>query len=116
MRKLILFCLVLILSACGKPPGNGPESNYCSSYPVVGTWHGGGDTLQLNGNCKGTTNVCALQFDWMTSPGETLASITVTSTNGGSGCMPLGYYRCDMSRQGDQLYLDCGYGTWGFTR
>lgn len=126
MKTLTLLVMTLILAGCGKdaagfkaqlsPKAPGP----CASV-AVGSWRpvnynpaGNYNTLTLTDQCTGTTTYCNEVFTYAPQSDGRTAFITVTSTNGGPECLPLGVSTCTVdvipNQSNNQIAVDCGGG------
>ena len=118
MKKLSLIIISLVfLTSCGGAPGA------CDALPFLGSWYNAGtaETMTFSGACRFTSDLCASTG---TFPPVTGASgnvlITVDSTSGAGGCLPLGGATCayvvDTGAEPDTLAVDCGSGAVVFTK
>lgn len=73
------------------------------------------DTLILNSDCSGTDSYCGTIFTY-TIPANNAGTMTITKTNGGTGCIPIGSYSCQFTATTSTLITDCGYGTNHYAR
>lgn len=114
MKTLISILFVsIIVSACGSAE-TAVKSTACASSPVVGTWVNDSTDqyLVLGEDCIGHETSCASSFNYekdFEASGTT--TITVTATNGGAGCLPLGTLTCTYTYPTvHMLNIDCGGG------
>ena len=120
-----LLFVAVIFTACGSDeasPGAGASTNTdCASSVISGSWTrtllGNPDTITFNPNCSGTASRCSATF---TYPNVTASSgsvlLTVTSTSGISGCLPVGEHTCTYSVSGNTLNYSCGGSGLTYTR
>lgn len=114
MKSLIsILFLSVIVSACGSAE-SASKSTACSTSPVLGTWINDATDqyLVLGEDCIGHETSCASSFTYekdFADAGTT--TITVTATNGGAGCLPLGTLTCTYTHPTTHmLNIDCGSG------
>lgn len=107
---------LLVLGACG---GDDASSGACSGSPLVGAWKTGdaSETLTFTGSCAGTSLYCAGTFTYPNvSEGSGNVLVKMTSTNGNSGCLPLGETSCGYAISGTTMAFDCGAGAESYTK
>lgn len=111
MKRLIL--IALFIQACGQQGLNNSTSN--SQGPCAGSQTGTwsniavNNTLTLNASCSGTTTYCNEAFTYVSINSSTY-QLTVSQTNGGPECLPIGQTNCTGGFIGDVLWLNCGAG------
>lgn len=124
MKTLNLLIVTTLLAGCGKGSTNQPQPNQpakpkgaCFS-PTNGNWRPVNysearnfNTLTLNEDCTGQTTYCQEVFTYAPIGGNSV-EVTVSKTNGGPECLPLGKTTCQAvyDSQYDQIYLTCGGG------
>lgn len=107
--------LLLFVAACS---GSG-DAGSCKNSVVRGTWNedGGSDVMEFKSDCTGTSSSCGSTFEYpnvTSDDGNVL--ITVTETDGGAGCLPLGETECSYGIVGSSLAFDCGGGAVSYTK
>jgi hypothetical protein len=108
------FTLAALLAGCGGDPGLDP---ICENAKNVGVWKSlnGGDTLNLDVTCEGSSSYCESSFtyskyitDNIDKPGG-ITSLEVHKTNGKTGCPAVGMHTCSIMITSN-MRLDCGGG------
>jgi len=110
MRKLIL--IALILQGCGNQSLNQASSPGPCSGSQVGTWSNIAlnNVLTLNSSCTGSTTYCNEVFTYQ-AINSTTYTLTVSATNGGPECLPIGPTVCTANFiTADVLAIGCGGG------
>lgn len=125
MRMCAIVGLFALTALVGCGNKNSSVSNgACSASGLAGTWQGNvegtPDTLNLNGNCSGTSTACQANFTYQAGtqsygslPGVTL---NVSTSNGALGCPNQGTNNCSYSLSGNSLTLYCGDSTASYSK
>ena len=110
---------VLALSGCGS---SGASAGACSSSPILGTFRGTilgqTDTMVISDACTITSSYCQSTSTYPVGAIATSGSITitVTSTSGITGCLPVGATTCAYSLVASSLSYNCGGSTITYTK
>lgn len=120
MRILIaLSILCLSITSCkgSDSGGSSAAAAPCANSALLGTYTYSSDTMVISSDCKITSTACAstTSFSGATAT-EGYISATVSSTNGASGCLPLGTYNCAYQLSGNTLAYNCGGGAIAYTK
>lgn len=118
-----ILTLIILFIGCGvhdppSPPVQEPAIDHLCKADFNGTWNDQdipGDTLTLNKDCSGTDSFCQTVFSY-TLPVENKTTITITKSNAGTACLPLGTFQCKFTVTNATLAYDCGQGTLNFTK
>lgn len=121
MKKEALLILGLLLTGCGKSEeASTAVAPACSTSAILGSWTNLAsttDSITFKSDCTGTTGYCGGTF---TFPNVTSTSgnvlLTVTSSNGKSGCLAAGTYTCAYTISGSYMGYNCGTGNFYYSR
>ncbi len=116
MKTILVSLLGLfVLVGCGSDPAPCAGSTVLGTF--TGTVSGNADTMVIADSCAITSSYCQ---STSTMPNATASSgsatITVTATNGHTGCLPLGATNCTYSISGAALTFNCGGSTLTYTK
>lgn len=122
----ILFVVIFFYNNCGSSGGSGGASvsqsaGACASSTMLGSWKGvvGGqnDTLIFSANCTYTDTLCQGTGTYPNiSAMSGVGIITITSTNSGPSCLPVGQTACSFSISGNSISYNCGGGATVFVK
>jgi len=114
MKMLILGISVILITSCGGGKGSSGSAEAalsCTGLPSLGWWKdiATASDILLRANCTGEDFACDSEFAYESeSNGATV--ITVQSTNGDVGCLPIGRHLCQVnydSVSAEELSIEC---------
>lgn len=107
-----LAFIASIITGCGSQNLNSVTTNPACQGSAVGTWDSITSTnvLTLTAACSGSTTYCNERFTYAPINGTTF-TLTVSQTNGGPECLPIGPTICTASMlDANTLAVNCGGG------
>lgn len=118
--KPLLIVMAILFIGCGKKDSPTPVASVpaCTST-ANGSWTDediADDILVLNADCSGTGSYCAAKFTYTSPASSGVTVVSVSETNGNTGCLPVGKTNCTFVVSGNSLTYDCGLGTIHFSK
>lgn len=119
---LLTLSICLVLSSCGSSSsGSGTTTGACASSLITGSWagtiSGHVDVMTFAADCSGSSTYCASTHtvpNITATPGSVV--VTVSATNGASGCLPVGQTSCAYTVNSTTLGFNCGPGAIYYTK
>ncbi len=119
MKFIILFSTLVFLFGCNKGSDSpaATTSTACASSALLGTYKTATETMTIAADCKISSVMCASTTTFVGATSATgYVAVTVSSTNGVPGCLPLGTYNCSYSLVSNVLTYNCGGGATSITK
>ncbi len=106
-----LICMAFSLIGCSGGSGSDSSQPVHTYAEYAGSWLNTADNttlLTINGSGNMTDSTCGYVSTFSVPNSSNMANLTIASTNGTPGCMPVTTHTCEIVISSPYLMVDCG--------